>query len=589
MHDAIDQYFREVLARPPELILEEINHQRLKGRFHIALDLIQKFKLSHGENIDIAVLEKSLIKDTEDQPRHLNYWISNNNDSNLYPKGILSSREGLASTISIQKSFISGIKALMNDAVSFACEISIIARDDYDAYLVLRDILSAEIYDLDVNKYENHLAIDLICENYDKNKDAGYSKLFALLQTINPWQIARILRPQRLQKNFSLIQQLTDEIIERQVSAENLNDLQKTNLLVMAYSVVSHGKYRNLCDVLADKIQDRDQSTFTSWKRTWGMASMGGRQPLYNDQPVVNRKRKLNIAVCVSGQLRGFKDAKRTWERLGLDSHNVDYYVHTWKNVGVRFPDPSWRPHVERRFSDKNFIDSYIKICAQYGIETVTELYPSIFSTSSGDFIATDASIKEVYGSACVAVIDDELDERFRAFSNQDKMYYKILECFKLAERSDKEYDLIIRIRPDLKINEGTEVDWYSVYEKSLRENIVYSEAPSLLKENISVGDQFGAACYKVAKKYASTFNFHDSSKETKLPGVPLVRSGHATLAWSLLCQGVRNEQLKQIKWGGLSDIQKLNKLQIRELIEKDIGAKGANVIHQEFLSSLGN
>jgi len=587
MQDAIDKYFDEILSQPSEIIYNEINRQRLKGQTHIALEITKKFKAAHGSNSEISLIEKSLIKDSGDQQKILSHWISNSGDVKLYPKGILSSREGLTSAISLQKSLISAITALMNDAINFACEISLLVRDDYSEYLILRNILAAEAKRLDLTKYENHVAIFLVCEQYDKSTDKEYTNLLGLLNTAQPWQIARILRPHKLTKNATLVRQITDEIIGKQVPIENLTDLQKINLLVIAYPVVSHDVYRSLCERFARQVQVEGRNGLTGWKLTWSMASINGQQPIDANRPPADRTRKLRIAVCVSGQLRGFKDAKATWSLLGLNDHDTDYYVHTWKNVGVRFPDPAWKGHVERRFSDASFVDSYIRMCAQYGIATITEMYPSIFSTKAAGLIAIESEIKDAYGKETVTVIDDESDERFRNFTNQDKMFYKISECFKLAEKSGKEYDLVIRIRPDIKMKEGTKVDWHSLYERSLADRVSFNEAPASLKENIWVGDQFGAACFEVAKRFASTYEFHDYAIKQKISGVPAVRSGHATLAWSLLCQGVKVEQLTQIKWGGLSDVQKLNNFQIKELIEKDIGNKGSNIIHQEFLSSL--
>lgn len=588
MQDAIDKYFDEILSQPSELIYEEINRQRLKGRTHIALEIAGKFKAARGSNPEIAAIEKALIKDSGDQQKILGHWMSNNADIKLYPKGIQSSREGVAAAISLQKSLMSGIAALMSDAVSFACEISLLVRDDYSEYLVLRDILAAETERLGLANYDHHVAIELVCEQYEKKLDKDYARLFGLLKTAHPWQIARILRPHKLKKNATLVAGLVQEIIDGRVPSEGFADLQKVNLLAMAYPVVPHEIYRGLCDTFARQTQAKDLESLSGWKRTWSMASINGRQLVNANKPTVDRNKKLRIAVCVSGQLRGFKEAKATWALLGLDAHDTDYYVHTWTNVGVRFPDPAWRGHVERRFSDDSFVDSYIKMCSQYGIATITELYPSIFSTTAGDAIATEAVIKEAYGKDTVLVIDDELSKRFQGFTNQDKMFYKISECFKLVENSGKEYDLVIRIRPDIKMKEGTKVDWHGIFERSVADNLSFNEAPASLKENVWVGDQFGAACFEVAKIFASTYEFHDYAKQQKVAGVPAIRSGHATLAWSLLCRGVKVEQLSQVKWGGLSDVQKLDNAQIKALIEKDIEGKGANVIHQQFLASLG-
>ena len=51
------------------------------------------------------------------------------------------------------------------------------------------------------------------------------------------------------------------------------------------------------------------------------------------DLKITSRKKlfsdPLKIAICVSGQLRGYEEAKKSWDSI-FQGHDVDYYVHTW-------------------------------------------------------------------------------------------------------------------------------------------------------------------------------------------------------------------------------------------------------------------
>ena len=49
---------------------------------------------------------------------------------------------------------------------------------------------------------------------------------------------------------------------------------------------------------------------------------------------IAERSRPLRVALCVSGQLRGYKEAFPSWPSLGLDDHQVTTFVHTWQSVG---------------------------------------------------------------------------------------------------------------------------------------------------------------------------------------------------------------------------------------------------------------
>ena len=74
--------------------------------------------------------------------------------------------------------------------------------------------------------------------------------------------------------NATLVAGLVQEIIDGRVPSEGFADLQKVNLLAMAYPVVPHEIYRGLCDTFARQTQAKDLESLSGWKRTWSMASI---------------------------------------------------------------------------------------------------------------------------------------------------------------------------------------------------------------------------------------------------------------------------------------------------------------------------
>ena len=588
MQDTLDKHFSDFKSQPHDLAVAEIKRQRLNGRFTIALELIKDYKEGNGANNELELLEKSLIKDSNNQQAQLHHWMENGSNDALYPKGVLGTREGVQSLVALQNTVMRGVDSLFRTPIDFACELSLIVRDDFQCYLALKEIIQYKISRFNGKPPSDLISVELICELYDEQADIGSSRFLSLLSIAQPWQLARILRTQKLKKTSIFITNLARKIINNTIDYRELSDLQKANLIAISYPVLPHAEYRQLCASMAADAANYNLETAAGWTKTWVTAALNGAEGKLNTSSPGTPK-KLNIALCVSGQLRGFRNAHSTWKNLGLENHNVDTYVHTWKNIGVRFPDPNWRPHVERRFKDQKFITSYIKLCANYGIQEIQKLYPSIFSTDTGDYVASEEMLKEVYGENCTVKIDDETDQKFSAFSNQDKMYYKIMECFKLATRPNKHYDLVIKIRPDILIGEGTTIDWENVYKSCYNDNIVFSETPPLLKENIFIGDQIGISTLDIGKTYSECYLYHEHAKNQKILGVPGVRTGHYTLAWTLLLNGIKSEQLKSVKWGGLSDVQKLDNEQILDLIERDIGSNSSNFIHQDLLAALGS
>lgn len=586
MQDIIEQYFSTFQSQSQSAALAEIQKHRLNGRIFIALELIKAYGQSNKLSDDLASLEKMLVKDTNIPQSLIEHWEKNKNNRKLYPQGILGIREGVQSLASLQGSVRKKLELFLKTPVDFACELSLIVRDDFNSYLAIKELIR--------NRQKNSLqpsgdditAVEIVCEIYDESSDSGSSRFLKLLSTSQPWQVARILRTQKLKKTTSYIKNIAHKVITKGISPAILTDLQKVNLLVISYPALSHDDYKKLCISIEPTAPTDGIHSAEKWRKTWIRAAFSGMSgPL--SKSAITPPPKLRIALCVSGQLRGFKDAFATWSNFGLHDHDIDTYVHTWKNVGVRFPDPKWRPHVERRFQDQNFITKYIKLCDNHGIDEIKRLYPSIFSTETGDHIANHTTLQKIYGETSKILIDDESDPKFARMANQDKMYYKIMECFKLAQKSGKEYDLIIRIRPDFKVGPHTKINWHDIYKACQTHKVVFSETAPLLKENIFIGDQLGIATYEVAKTYSECYKFHDQAREENILGIPATRLGHTSLAWTLLLHGIKSQELPHAQWGGLSDVQKLDNKQIRILLEKDIGENSENFIHQELLSSL--
>ena len=169
--------------------------------------------------------------------------------------------------------------------------------------------------------------------------------------------------------------------------------------------------------------------------------SKGGNKVL---QPKENSEGKsLKIAVAISGQMRGFESAFLSWEKI-LHGHQVDYYVSTWKKNGVsgKIDHISKTQH---RFYWAGLEKEMSSIISENGDNE--ELIEMIMPSQE----VLEESILATYGEGCIIDIQDEESLDFLK-SNVEKMYYKIERCNSLIDYG-KDYDLIIRIRPDLVIN----------------------------------------------------------------------------------------------------------------------------------------
>ncbi|EGR4458266.1 hypothetical protein PY199_002480 [Vibrio cholerae] len=259
-----------------------------------------------------------------------------------------------------------------------------------------------------------------------------------------------------------------------------------------------------------------------------------------------NIKPRLKLAVCVSGQLRGWENAFRSWKKIGFGDCDVTYIVHTWKDSGGGAPIP---PKDERALPiafQKVFRSTWNKI----GEEKMLSQYPEFFSMwpQSGTEVEV-CDLKRVYGTEHVYVDDDSI-EPFRNMSNSEKMYYKISECQKVADNIGIDFDLIVRIRPDLEFIDNKQIDWHGIYQDCTYRRVLFCEAYSnyfFPGIGFCMPDHFAIASPDVMRGYASAYEMtkkHSSSENFNLTQFPQDFIAHRNVAYSTIYNGAIVESI---------------------------------------------
>lgn len=250
--------------------------------------------------------------------------------------------------------------------------------------------------------------------------------------------------------------------------------------------------------------------------------------------------RRLKIAVCVSGQLRGWKHAAHTWNQIGLADHDVTYIVHTWRDTGGGSPVP---PKDERAFP-KNFCKGFRTVWNQFGHNEMLSRYPAFFSLWPQNGAEADLEdLKRTYGTEHV-FIEDDSTEPFRSMTNSEKMYYKIWACQESAEKIGIDFDLILRIRPDLEFIEKKSVDWDGIYLAAATHNVLFCETYSTyFFPNIGfcMPDTFAIASLDVMRGYASAYPMtqrHLGKDRFNLTRFPSDFIAHRNVAYSTMYNG---------------------------------------------------
>lgn len=295
----------------------------------------------------------------------------------------------------------------------------------------------------------------------------------------------------------------------------------------------------------------------------------------------------LKVAVCVSGQLRGFRRAQSTWSAFHQVGCEVDYFVSVWRSIGRKLPLPG---HAKRTFSGA-FLTAYRDVAGRNGLDFIDRYYPrfSSYFKSEGGEIAED-ELSSTYKTAYIDIEDDKAP-KFSGFSNYQKMYYKIERCWNMLEKAELSYDLIIRIRPDVPIVDF-DLDYHSVLEKSCRDNTVFSDFGYSIHPTVglTVGDQFAVGCLSAMNIYSKTYTHTLTARTRK--GTPLSRHygefrPHCNLAFSLLERGVNVETVEGTGIGLPLDPEVPEPAHLLAMIVSDIHARDSIEADAALVSAL--
>lgn len=289
-------------------------------------------------------------------------------------------------------------------------------------------------------------------------------------------------------------------------------------------------------------------------------------------------RRRLKVAVCVSGQLRGYRQAFESWKKSILVGVDYDIYVHSWKSVGNTNAEP-FRKFLP--FEGENFKKGYREYCMIFGFEHIQQEYPTLFKYLKQSTQVTEDEIRSFYGAKKVVLEDDSMSE-FGGFTNSDKMHYKINACNKLMKSSNQEYDLVIRIRPDFGLS-FVGFKWDDILDWCRADSIIFSDA-ALGSQYMTclVGDQFALGSPQTMDIYADTWNIYPKFFDNNLFGCKDGFEGHVSIAMNCWVHNIKVQKLPMKKLG-LLDPSVMLSTRISEAIKIDADKRNS-IWDQKFL-----
>ena len=292
-------------------------------------------------------------------------------------------------------------------------------------------------------------------------------------------------------------------------------------------------------------------------------------------------RRRPRIAVCISGQLRGYRRALPTWQAGLLRNADCQFVVHSWEKVGRSGAEP-YRAYLP--FAGKSFCDAWRVHARRAGMATMLERYPHLFAAlrEGGEVRAED--LCDFYGTEHV-VLEDDGAPKFEGWSNSRKMHYKIAAGNGLLDRLDDDVDLVLRIRPDKEL--GAMAFAWSDALSACRSSatLLADSAMGHQFGRIMIGDQVALASRQVMAVYADTLNLTPRLAQAELYSCDPNLQGHTSLALTCWHAGIDVRRLP-VRVGALLEAEPMASDQIAAALEADAAGR-MDAMDQTFLSAI--
>lgn len=296
---------------------------------------------------------------------------------------------------------------------------------------------------------------------------------------------------------------------------------------------------------------------------------------------LVGLRRRPKVAICVSGQLRGFQAAFETWKHLLLPGIDATIFVSSWKRIGRASPEPF---RYVLPFAGARFTEAYKAVGTELGLPDMKQRYPSLYAALDQSADTSEAELSAFYRTPHVH-LDDEQEPTFAALSNPDKMHRKIEHSFQMARGSGEEFDLYLRIRPDKPVR-MIGFSWDDMANATDGLPRLYTEnAMGVHYAALEIGDQFAVGGLHAMQVYSETWSRAPDLWRFGLRMFQREMTGHVTLAQMCWLHGI-DVRRAPMKFGALQDPEPLAVSVIRDALVRD-SASRSDPIDRRLLAAI--
>jgi hypothetical protein len=467
------------------------------------------------------------------------------------------------------------------DAFGLGLRLCFLRNADLDGYRAISDLVVARrTWEKQANRL-GAAALRLALELENPSDRQAFEDIEALLELRDFRHICPFFR-WRYQRNIALLRRYTDERLRRSDPTAGLapHALFAWTLLVWVFGGDQHGQ---LCQALA--APDTSSAPDTPVGAVYHAAA-AYRQWIPASPPLQGRR--LRIALCVFGQLRHFQAARPSWNALRLDTHDVQVFVHTWRNTGMRIPDVSTGAGTDRVFGHAPFAQAYKRAAALYGIPALYERCRTLHAALDCGRTVSDEELRTVYGAQARCVIEDDPGDTFGPDpANQRRMFRKMHGAVQLMRGSGQAFDLCILIRPDLLLKPiGEGADLMAMATAAAQGSVVFNDC-LITTGNIYLDDTMAIGRPDVMEAFVDVESFTQEAAVGKHWNAPTSLRAHRSIAHNAFVRGLRPVYQLGFRKAGLASAVCLSREQIQAALLAEMPHGAVSDLDRLLLSSL--
>jgi len=169
-----------------------------------------------------------------------------------------------------------------------------------------------------------------------------------------------------------------------------------------------------------------------------------------------------------------------------------------------------------------------------------------------------------------------------------------------MIEQSTKEYDLILRIRPDLLVEGNAPLALTELCQRSKEDCLIYANFQPIISSGIvswqigqcipmMIGDLFAVGSPDVMKKYGSVYSDNLHSMQSGTYGIPKGFVAHTSIALLLMRYGVFVEKVPSLQMVDFCESSPVSGQSIREALLRDIASRPPGKFDSVLLSATVN